>query len=189
MSWCESVLRDHVTCVKGFLRDCRENDWTYEPGTYGSNDKCGTTRQDYVDCAHGPKPSQEMWGKGRRVDVVQHQGHYNVNKLTESGGMPSAGNVTRTQSQMPKPCDAELNMLGKCVETNLRKAIASGDQYIFLTDVKSGSDKCFLARTVFDQCMKEFKEEGWNKGTGGRMHQSTKLARSFSVRGRFVELE
>lgn len=188
MAWCERALKDHVTCVKDFLREAREQDLMYEPGTYGKNDRCGNKRQDYVNCAHGPEPSN--WKKGQTVvDVVAHQGHYNVNKVQQTAGTPSTENIPRTQSQMPKACSMELNMLGKCVETNLRKAIDTGDQYIFLTDINSGSDKCFYYRTVFDQCIKNFKEEGWGKGTGGRQTQSTKLSRSFSVRGRWVELE
>ncbi|CAE7747229.1 unnamed protein product, partial [Symbiodinium pilosum] len=59
MSWCERRLHAHVDCVKGFLREARENETPYAPGSYHEYDKCADTRQAYVNCTHGPKQKVE----------------------------------------------------------------------------------------------------------------------------------
>jgi len=191
---CQRILRGHVDCVKKFILEARADDKAYEPGTYGPNDRCGITRHEYVSCIQGAKPTQERqtWNQVKPQASYMDQ-HLGIGGSTTVGGyavqqtsgVKSSNNVARTASSHAHPCSSELNLFGRCVENSLQKGLS---KYIFI-DNNSGTDKCFHKRTVFDQCMNDFKESGWNYGTGGNPIQSTKLARSFSVGGRFVELK
>mmetsp|Transcript_116746 Transcript_116746/g.310628 ORF Transcript_116746/g.310628 Transcript_116746/m.310628 type:complete len:160 (-) Transcript_116746:124-603(-) len=120
MSWCERSLADHVDCVKSFLRDARMNDLKYEPGTYGENDRCATTRHAYVEC------TQDPIRKANALSVAQQSG---------TG---------------PPPCEMELSIHSKCIERFLRTALATSTDYVFLThkgtnkciSTRDAFDKC-----------------------------------------------
>eukprot|EP00929_Paragymnodinium_shiwhaense_P026455 TRINITY_DN15740_c0_g1_i1.p1 TRINITY_DN15740_c0_g1~~TRINITY_DN15740_c0_g1_i1.p1 ORF type:complete len:141 (-),score=27.21 TRINITY_DN15740_c0_g1_i1:304-726(-) len=104
MSWCERVLATHIECAKNFLREARTFDLAYEPGTYGSSDRCAGTRHAYVECINDPR---------RKNSTVK-----GILRQTGSG---------------PPLCEQELNIHGKCIENWLRSAMDTKSDYLFLT--------------------------------------------------------
>lgn len=131
MAWCERSLSDHVECAKAFIREAREKDLVYSPGSFDEHDRCASTRLAYFECTNDPSR------KG-------------TEKL-------SAGQ----ESHAPIACEKELNVHGKCVERYLKSATAQSKatktmSYPFLSH--TGEDRCLPYRTSFEQCLTMSKE-------------------------------
>ena len=181
MSWCERPLHAHVDCVKSFLREAREKETPYAPGSYHEFDKCGDTRQAYVNCTHGPKQKVEP----QRINQVSTQAQpldfYNQQSHVGHGGRDLP--TLLTANHPPPTCEMELRVHGKCVENYLRGAMTKGTDYIFLSP--DGEDKCFNSRTAFDQCVKGTKQlqEGKKREKHPGPLESLKVSKHFALTG------
>mmetsp|Transcript_57731 Transcript_57731/g.80124 ORF Transcript_57731/g.80124 Transcript_57731/m.80124 type:complete len:189 (+) Transcript_57731:61-627(+) len=185
MTWCERRLNAHVDCVKGFLREARENETPYAPGTYNEYDKCGDTRQAYVNCTHGPKQKvgkqviNQVSTQAQPLDFYKQQAHSGRVGATDSEPLPTLLHSRHG----PRTCEMELSVHGKCVENYLRNSMTKGTDYIFLS--QDGEDKCFNSRAAFDQCVRGTKD--LNAGKKHEKHpgppESLKVAKHFSLAG------
>lgn len=192
MSWCERFLGAHVDCVKSFLRECREQDLVYAPGSYSSHDRCMNTRQAYVDCVHDPNADKYGLRNQRVVQMQQGAAHppQNFYGTKATSGALAENDLSRTWTTSPLSCSMELQMHGKCVENYLRNAITKNKEYVFLA--QEAPDKCFLSRASFEQCIRT-KRDREAAGEGDpvnnvRPRGGNSVVRSFSSRGRWVEM-
>lgn len=209
---CSDELKAHVECAKSFLRAARFEGLRYEPGSYGEFDRCSDTRQEYVNCSHDPQRSAP--GKIKRAntaggpvqcELVKDGGEISRALSRNTGGkfnydMPTVSGIGGSYtSALPKPCERELTHFGRCVGLNMAAAIQGGKgEYLFLSNPEARSkakDKCFVNRTMFDQCAKQHLESGtaWGMAPsadkeGHTSRMSTGFARSFSTRGRTLSL-
>eukprot|EP00440_Ansanella_granifera_P072409 gb/GFBE01078578.1/.p1 GENE.gb/GFBE01078578.1/~~gb/GFBE01078578.1/.p1 ORF type:complete len:191 (+),score=42.32 gb/GFBE01078578.1/:1-573(+) len=186
MSWCERALGEHVACVKQFLRQARTKGEPYTPGTYNEFDKCGDTRQNYVNCAHGPKQKVEAKRLSQVSTQAQPLDFYKQKSVAGPAAVEDAEGAalpTILGSHPPPACQMELNLHGKCVENYLRNSTSKGTGYIFLG--AEGEDKCFSSRNSFDKCLKGQKElaEGTKTDSHWAPWESLKMSKHFSVLG------
>ncbi|CAE8623700.1 unnamed protein product, partial [Polarella glacialis] len=197
-SWCERELAKHVSCVKDFLRDARSHDQPYMPGSNTEHDRCTTTRQEYVDCVHGPRtqPEARYLPKPMASTQAMPLDHYKQQSVMGPvAQQPESGPGSKlpqqpskpTDSKPPPPCEMELSIHGQCVEHAFRNAITKGQDYIFLSS--NGQDRCFGSRTSFEKCLKTHKEmaAGTRAAIEADPWESPRLADHFSVLGRWLK--
>lgn len=191
MSWCERILTAHVDCVKDFIYQAREKELVYAPGSYAKDiDRCMNTRQAYVDCVHDPNADKNTPNR-----VVSMETSTGVQPLNAHGGKNASGklakdDLSRNWTILPKACGMELVMHGKCVENEFRRALKKNDEYVFLSGHPDVADNCFLSRASFDQCMVSKRErEAAGPDPQNNVRPRQGVSRSFSSRGRWVELE
>eukprot|EP00931_Biecheleriopsis_adriatica_P075066 TRINITY_DN49012_c0_g1_i1.p1 TRINITY_DN49012_c0_g1~~TRINITY_DN49012_c0_g1_i1.p1 ORF type:complete len:187 (+),score=36.66 TRINITY_DN49012_c0_g1_i1:100-660(+) len=181
MSWCERRLSEHVDCVKQALRQARTDGTPYTPGTYNEFDKCGGTRQEYVNCSHGPKQKVEKKVLNQISSQAQPLDFYSQRSKVGPASKEE-GNPTLLGSK-PPACQMELNLHGKCVENYLRNSTSKGTGYIFLG--VEGEDRCFNTRTSFDKCLRGTMDlaEGKKPEPDWAPWKSLNLSKNFSILG------
>ncbi|KAF4716885.1 hypothetical protein FOZ62_030387 [Perkinsus olseni] len=134
---CNKELSAHTDCVKAFLREARTDHTPYLPGTGDPN---------YDKCSG----SREHFAKCMRERPDDRS------------------TFRRTMStELPQPCEMELNLHGQCVANYLAQSVRTGKDYMFLGRGSSQmEDKCFLTRAAFEKCMmyQKITERATNEG-------------------------
>jgi len=137
---CERLLRKHIDCAKGFLRESRIYNLQYEPGCYTVHDRCQYTRESYVECRMAPEivaPTADRPSKVKQI--VQPRFIKKGQPIAMAGSSESKG---------PPPCQRELNLHGMCTDIALRNIMSKG-----VPDYTHYIDKCANSRKMFDKCM------------------------------------